>query len=453
MRVSDDSTTWRPQGPLALEVVGGGALSGVVEIHGSKKCVPKLIVASLLTDEPCSIEGVPRIDDVDLARQLAGCFGRTAVESEPRRIEISGQGEVPANPKAALSPLAVASRVPIVSAGVQLARFGEAWVPELGGDEIGARPIDEHVRLLKCLGAEVGFEQGFFRATTRGLRGARIELPYPMVGVTEHALLGASMIKGRTEVANVAVDPEILELATVLNEMGASVEVNVGQRRIAIDGVPELGGFAHAALPDRIEAGSWACAALATGGDILVRGATPTGMSPLLDAHRSVGGEAKLLSDGLRFTGSLCPRATIRIDTGPYPAFESDWQSPMLVALSQASRESIIHETVFEDRFAATQSLRRMGVDICLSSECDWQSGPCLFGREGKAHLAVVRGPASLVATRAHMPDLRNGFALTLAALSASGRSLLTGAETLRRGYENLPASLRSLGGTIDVVE
>lgn len=451
---SEDQAVFEQVAPHSLRVSGGRPLTGEVEVHGSKKSLPKIIIASLLTDEPCRVDGVAWIDDVAVASGLAQALGRNVSRSGARQLVVAGMYAPSPTLKEDLSAIAGRSRVPILGAGPQLARCGEAWIPPLGGDRIGTRSIEAHLELLRSLGADVSSCDGWLHITARGLRAARIDLPFPMVGVTEQALLAASLASGETRLSNAAVDPEVAELAAVLREMGASIEIDVGKRAIAIRGVEKLGGFDHLTKPDRIEAGSWASAALATGGEIVVRGASAEGMESFLDHYRLTGGEVAPMSDGIRFTGATGRAGTIRIDTGAYPAFESDWQSPMLVALTQVAAGSVVHETVFEERFSAVASLREMGADVHLQADCGWaREDRCRIGVTNSPHVAVVNGPSPLRGVRAHMPDLRSGFALTLAALAARGESVLIGAEVLHRGYECLTQRLQSLGGVVDVTD
>jgi UDP-N-acetylglucosamine 1-carboxyvinyltransferase len=436
-----------------LTVTGGTVLCGEVEVFGSKKSLPKIMVASLLTDEPCHLDDVSWIEDVAVASSMLGAAGRSVTRTDSRSLSIEGRCSMPVAPIQALGAVAGMSRVPILTAGPQLARFGQAWIPPLGGDRIGMRGITVHISLLRRLGARVEVRDGWIHATAAGLCGAALELPFPMVGVTEHALLSAVLAEGRTELRNAAVDPEIEELGAVLRTMGARVEIDRTRRVVAIDGVETLAGFRHVLGRDRIEAGSWASLALAVAGDITVRGVTASDMSAFLPSYRAAGGEATGSGSAIRFTGTTAPGSQLRIESGPYPLYETDWHPPMMAALTQVGGESSIHETLFESRFTSVPALRAMGADIDLLATCGWDRCSCRLGTEGASHRAVVRGPTRLTGGRARVPDLRGGFALLVAALASPGDSILAGAELLRRGYEDLPTRLKALGGLVDVAE
>jgi UDP-N-acetylglucosamine 1-carboxyvinyltransferase len=382
---------------------------------------------------------------------MLGAVGRVVTRTGSRSLSIEGGCSMPTAPVEAFGVVGGISRVPILTAGAQLARLGEAWIPPLGGDRIGMRGITWHLSLLRRLGARVEARDGWIHATAAGLRGATLELPFPMVGVTENALLSGALAKGRTELRNAAVDPEIEELGAVLRTMGARVEIDRARRVVAIDGADALAGFDHLIGRDRIEAGSWASLALAVGGDITVRGVTTSDMSTFLPAYRAVGGEAIGSADAVRFVGTTVHDSQLRIESGPYPLYETDWHPPMMAALTQVGGESSIHETLFESRFTSVPALRAMGADIDLLSGCGGSRDSCRLGAEGASHLAVVRGPTRLRGARARTPDLRGGFALLIAALASGEDSTLTGTELLRRGYEDLPSRLQALGGAVSV--
>lgn len=437
--------------PMTVTIRGGSDLSGEVEVFGSKKLVPKVMAASLLTDEPCDLGCISWIEDVAVASVLLSGFGRRIEKTGPRRIRVSGKCSPSSSSKRQFERAARKSRVPILTAGPQLARLGEARIPPLGGDLIGRRGIEVHISLLQGFGADVMVRDGWIYATAARLRGTVFELPFPMVGVTEHALLAAVLAVGRTEIHNAAVDPEIQELTAVLRKMGARIAIDSSRRTVVIDGVPELDGFQHSAGRDRIEAGSWASLALACGGDVLVRGVDAREMRAFLYPYRASGGEARASSDGIRFTGSSRRHPCIRLESGPYPAFETDWHPPLLAALTQTRGSASVHETLFEGRFTTVPALRKMKAKIKLSAACGWTHPPCRFGLEQRQHTAIVRGPTQLRAIRANIPDLRGGFALLAAALTCPDESILSGAELMQRGYEDLPARLRLLGGKISV--
>src|SRR5690606_29223396 len=328
------------------------------------------------------------------------------------------------------------SRIPILFCGPLLHRLGEAFIPDLGGCRIGDRPIDFHLDILRSFGAVVDKGvQGIQISAPRGLVGTLIELPYPSVGATEQTLLTAVRARGLTELRGAATEPEIMDLVAVLQKMGAIISVDT-DRTIRVEGVDRLDGFRHTALADRIEAGSWACAALATRGDVFVRGASQLDMMTFLNKYRKVGGEFDVRDEGIRFWhagGDLDP---IVLETVVHPGFMTDWQQPLVVALTQATGLSIVHETVYENRFGFTEALVGMGATIQVYREC-LGGRPCRFGQRNFRHSAVISGPTPLSAAEIEVPDLRGGFSHLIAALAAKGQSTVRGIDLIDRGYEH----------------
>ena len=275
-------------------------------------------------------------------------------------------------------------------------------------------------------------------------------LSYPSVGATEQILLTAVQADGITTLTNAAVEPEITDLINVLQKMGAIISVDT-DRTIRIEGVDRLEGFVHSALPDRIEAASWGAAALATRGDVFVKGAHQPDMTTFLNTFRKVGGKFDVEADGIRFYhpgGELKP---IVLETNVHPGFMTDWQQPLVVALTQADGLSIVHETVYENRFGFTSALRKMGANIQLYKECVG-SMPCRFGASNFYHSAVISGPTPLHAADITVPDLRGGFSHLIAALAAEGTSHVSGIDVISRGYEHFISKLRALHADIEYV-
>ena len=292
---------------------------------------------------------------------------------------------------------------------------------------------------------------GISISAPKGLKGAKLELPYPSVGATEQVLLTAVRAEGITELSGAAVEPEILDLIAVLQKMGAIITVQT-DRVIRIEGVPELTGYNHRALPDRNEAASWASAALVTKGDIYVEGANQQDLTAFLNIYRKIGGAFDVDDDGIRFYhpgGKLNP---LVLETDVHPGFMTDWQQPVVVALSQADGVSIVHETVYENRFGFTDALIRMGANIQVHREC-LGSIPCRFGQRNFLHSAVISGPVKLKGAEIDIPDLRGGFSHLIAALAAEGTSRVTGVELINRGYEHFLDKLEGLGADFDVTD
>ncbi|HLS02847.1 MAG TPA: UDP-N-acetylglucosamine 1-carboxyvinyltransferase, partial [Beutenbergiaceae bacterium] len=324
--------------------------------------------------------------------------------------------------------------------------------PDLGGCHIGDRPIDFHLAILREFGAVVDkLDSGvWIKAPSRGLRGSKITLPYPSVGATEQLLLTAVRAQGQTELSNAAIEPEIMSLIDVLQRMGAIIHVDT-DRVILVEGVDRLYGSNYTALPDRIEAASWASAALATRGDIYVRGAEQSAMGTFLNTFRKVGGEFDIDDHGIRFRhpgGSLTPAV---LETDVHPGFMTDWQQPLVVALTQADGLSIVHETVYENRFGFTEALKRMGATIQVYREC-LGGKDCRFGQRNYFHSAVISGPTPLKAADIEVPDLRGGFSHLIAALAADGTSNVSGIELIYRGYEYFMEKLNALGAKVEQV-
>jgi UDP-N-acetylglucosamine 1-carboxyvinyltransferase len=337
------------------------------------------------------------------------------------------------------------SRVPVLLCGPLLHRLGEAFIPDLGGCRIGERPINYHLDVLRQFGAEIDKRRDGLRLTApRGLTGADVHLPYPSVGATEQVLLTAVRARGITTLHNAAIEPEIMDLIAILQKMGALISVQT-DRVITIEGVERLGGFDHLAIPDRIEAGSWACAALATHGDIYVRGAQQLPMMPFLNVFRRIGGAFDVDDEGIRFWHPGGPLRAIALETDVHPGFMTDWQQPLVVALTQTTGLSIVHETVYENRLGFTDALLDSGAQIQTYRECLGGS-PCRFGRANFQHSAVISGPTPLRAAEITVPDLRGGFSYLIAALAAEGRSTVHGIDFIYRGYERFSEKLDALG-------
>ncbi|WP_309071811.1 UDP-N-acetylglucosamine 1-carboxyvinyltransferase [Arthrobacter sp.] len=435
-----------------LTIRGGVPLAGKVTVRGAKNLVPKAMVAALLGSAPSVLRNVPEIKDVDVVTSLLKLHG-VEVSKDPVTGDLTMD---PANAKMAASKDIDAhagdSRIPILFCGPLMHSIGEAFIPDLGGCKIGDRPIDYHLQVLRNFGAVVDKRPGGISISApKGLHGAKLELPYPSVGATEQVLLTATRAEGITELSGAAVEPEIMDLIAVLQKMGAIITVQT-DRTIRIEGVKELGGFNHKAISDRNETASWASAALVTRGDIYVEGARQLDLTAFLNTYRKIGGAFDVNDDGIRFYhpgGKLSP---LVLETDVHPGFMTDWQQPLVVALTQAEGVSIVHETVYENRFGFTDALVRMGANIQVHREC-LGSVPCRFGQRNFLHSAVISGPVQLHGTDIDVPDLRGGFSHLIAALAAVGTSRVTGIELINRGYERFQDKLEALGADFDVAE
>jgi UDP-N-acetylglucosamine 1-carboxyvinyltransferase len=428
-----------------LVVRGDTPLRGEVRVRGAKNLVSKAMVAALLGNGPSRLYDVPRVRDVEIVRDLLELHGVRVSDGpesgelvlDPTNVERANVDEINVH--------AGSSRIPILLCGPLLHRLGHAFIPELGGCHIGDRPIDFHLGALREFGAVVEkTPSGLHLTAPNGLHGTKFDLPYPSVGATEQVLLAAVLAEGVTELRNAAVEPEIIDLICVLQKMGAIIRVHT-DRAIEIEGVSRLDGYTHRPIPDRIEAASWGAAALATRGDVFVRGARQADMMTFLNVFRSIGGRFDVQDGGIRFWHPGNELRAVAIETDVHPGFMTDWQQPMVVALTQAHGLSIVHETVYERRLGYTDALNQMGATIQTYREC-LGGTPCRFGRRNFRHSAVIAGPSKLHATELVIPDLRAGFSHLIAALAAEGTSLVWGVSLINRGYEDFEAKLAALG-------
>lgn len=423
---------------------GGKPLHGRIEVRGAKNLVTKAMVAALLGKTPSVLRNVPNISDVRVVASLLALHGVLITKGDepdewrldPSNVEVAHHADIDAH--------AGSSRIPILFCGPLLHRLGEAFIPDLGGCRIGDRPIDFHLDALREFGAVIEKKpSGISLSAPNGLTGANIELPYPSVGATEQVLLTAVLAQGQTELRNAAIEPEIVDLICILQKMGAIITMEPN-RVIFIEGVEELQGYTHRAIFDRNEAASWAAAALATQGDIVVGGVKQEEMMTFLNVFRKVGGAFEVLDDGMRFWhpgGTLQP---VTIETDVHPGFMTDWQQPLVIALTQADGVSTIHETVYENRFGFTDALNKMGADIVVYKDGLADERRRVMRREFE-QAAVITGPTPLHGAEIEVPDLRGGFSHFIAALTADGQTTISNIGIIARGYENLIDKLRLL--------
>jgi UDP-N-acetylglucosamine 1-carboxyvinyltransferase len=436
---------------VACYVVDGGTpLQGTVSVSGAKNAATKMLVASLLTEETCVLHNTPRIGDVSITESLLRAIGahiRWSPDHPSTMLVTTSEVMNHAPP----SELGRMNRLAVLTLGPMLHRCGQATIPAPGGDRIGPRPINFHIDGLIQMGAEIEYRDGSYFARAKRLRGATIRLPFPSVGTTENLVITASLAKGVTVIENAAIEPEIMDLIKFLQKMGAIIELKV-DRKIVVEGVERLRGAVHRILPDRLEAVSLAIAAYLTKGDVRVVGATQDHLLTFLNTLYRIGLDFSVEDKAIRFFGDERPPRSIAIETDVHPGFMTDWQQPFTVLLTQARGMSVVHETIYEDRFGYTQELNRMGADIGLYSKCLGEIA-CRFREKEYAHSCIVRGPTPLSGTALTIPDIRAGCSYILAALCAQGTSTLTGIEHIERGYERLPEKLRTLGAKIEKVD
>jgi len=427
-----------------IVINGGKPLKGRIEVRGAKNLATKAMVAALLADSPSLLKDVPDISDVGVVTGMLGAYGVT--------VTSVGEGQLLLDPSNVLKAqfheidaLAGSSRIPILFCGPLLHRLGEALIPDLGGCRIGDRPIDFHMNALRAFGAIVDKSYEGIRLTApNGLHGADIELPYPSVGATEQVLLTAVLAEGTTELRNAAIEPEIMDLIAILQKMGAIISVEPN-RVIFIEGVQSLHGYEHRALFDRNEAASWASAALATEGDIFVGGAKQQELMTFLNIFRKAGGAFDIHEDGIRFYHPGGPLKPVVVETDVHPGFMTDWQQPLIVALTKAEGRSVVHETVYENRFGFTDALIEMGANIVVHKD-GLESVTRRVPRRPLEQAAVIIGPTPLHGADIEIPDLRGGFSHLIAALTADGQSTVSNVGIISRGYEHFIDKLRILG-------
>jgi UDP-N-acetylglucosamine 1-carboxyvinyltransferase len=422
-------------------VKGGKPLHGTVKLSGAKNSASKLFISTLLTEKPVHISNCPcSTIEMHITRKICESLGT--------KFQKFTSGEVVLQTKSFRDTsfsenLGIVNRIGVLMAGPLLSRAGEARIPKPGGDQIGKRPIDFHLDALKKLGAEVKEYDKFYELKAKRLSGADISLPYPSVGATENIIISACLAEGTTYLNNAAVEPEIIDMILMLQKMGAVIDV-LTDRRIVIKGVEKLGGAVHRVLPDRLEAASLACAAIASKGEVIVKDARQCDMISFLNAIRLIGADYEILDGGIKFfyKGKLKP---LIVETNVHPGFMTDWQPPFLILLTQADGVSIIHETVYENRFGYVSELKKMGADIELYNKCLGGS-VCRFANTNYSHSAVIKGSSKLKASSITVPDIRAGFSYLVAAILAKGESVVDGAHYIDRGYENIDEKLKKLG-------
>ncbi len=411
-----------------LRITGGRKLLGRVEISGAKNASLPAMAASLLTDQTVELENVPEVWDASTMRRLLAELGAEVDHSSSHRMKIS----VPSvRSFEAPYELVKTMRASVLVLGPLVARHGRARVSLPGGCAIGARPIDLHLKALEKLGAEVIIEHGFVDVRTDGLRGAEIYFDNVTVTGTENILMAACLARGETILANCAQEPEVIDLAKLLTEMGARIE-GAGTQTIRVSGVPRLSGAKHPIIPDRIEAGTFLTAGALVGGEIEVAHCEPAHLTAILEKLEAIGTELEVEGDLIRLHASGSLKA-VNLRTLPYPGFPTDMQAQLMTLLTQAEGTGFIAETIFENRFMHVAELNRMGADIRLDG-----------------HTAVVKGSTPLSGARVMATDLRASACLVLAGLVAEGQTVIDRVYHLDRGYENIEAKLARLGAEIE---
>jgi len=420
-------------------VAPSGPLRGDVRVRGSKNAVTKHMVAAVLGEGPSEIHNAPEVGDVGITADILRSLG-VGVDVSSGVVRVEPVSELHSAVPLSFTGL---NRIPILLLGPLLQRTGEAFVPLVGGDRIGVRPVDFHVEALTRMGAEIEVREDGVAAKTRGLRGARIELPYPSVGATETVLLSAVLAEGKTVLRNAATEPEVIELALFLQRMGARIEL-FPQRRIVIEGVERLAGARVRLAGDRNEAFSYLAAGLVTGGHVRVLGCAQDRLVTAITTLNRMGAQLEITDEWVTAHAPHGLRSAA-VQTDTHPGFMTDWQTPLMVLFSQADGMSVLHETVYEDRLVYVPALQRMGAEIELFAMC--LGGPaCRFHDTSSLHSAVVRGVSQLRGAEVEIPDVRAGFSSVIAAAIADAPSTLHGIQHLERGYHRPMEQLASLG-------
>lgn len=411
-------------------VNNNGPLHGEVEVSGAKNAVLPLLAATLLTGEQCAIEGVPALADVAVMKKMLINYGATVDDTEAGLVKVQAKDIITVEGDPALVQ---EMRASTVAMGPLLARCGKVVMPMPGGCTIGKRPIDLHLKGFRALGATVVEEEDkvIITAGPDGLIGDAIYLDFPSVGATENILMAAVLAKGTTIIENAAKEPEIIDLANLLNKMGAKIK-SAGTDMIRIEGVAKLSGAMHEVIPDRIEAGTFMLAAAITRGDVLVRNALPGHIRPIIAKLKECGVKVDVLDEGIYVDARHGELIATDIKTLPYPGFPTDIQSPFMAFLTTVNGKSVVRETVFENRFMHVVELNRMGADISTEN------------RE-----AIIPGGKELHGAKVRATDLRAGAAMVLAGLVADGTTEVSEIYHIERGYENFVNKFKAIGADI----
>jgi UDP-N-acetylglucosamine 1-carboxyvinyltransferase len=415
-----------------IAITGGARLQGEIPISGAKNSAIKLMAASLLTEEALRLTNMPRLADTRFLGKLLQRLGTEVVES----VGEDGPETLLRTPEItsgfASYDLVRQMRASFNVLGPLLARTGQAKVSLPGGCTIGARPVDLHLQALEALGARIDLHEGYVYAQApRGLKGAHIDFPFASVGATEHAMLAAVLADGETLLTNAACEPEMIDLADCLNAMGAKVS-GAGTSTIQIQGVSRLHGATHAVMPDRIETGTYALAAAMAGGEVRLTRTRTDFIQAMIDKMIEAGVEVTSHNDGLTVRRNGALLKAVEFETSVYPGFPTDLQAPFMALMTLADGESVIRETIFENRLMHAPELRRMGADITV------QGGE-----------ARVRGVTSLEGAQVMATDLRASVCLVIAGLAARGETMVNRVYHLDRGFERLEEKLGACGAQI----
>ena len=410
-----------------LLITGGRPLAGEVRVSGAKNAALPIMCAALLTDQPLALDNVPRLMDVRTMAKLLAQMGVEVGKQDDGRLQL--QAAKVANPVAGYE-LVKTMRASVLVLGPLLARCGRAKVSLPGGCAIGARPVDQHVKGLQAMGAEITVEHGYMNASAKRLRGARIAMDVVTVTGTENLMLAAALAEGETVLENAAREPEVVDLAKCLSAMGARID-GAGTDTIRVKGVASLSGSKHRVMPDRIETGTYLAAVAAAGGKVRLTGAAPDTLGATIDKLKEAGAKVACGKDSIEIEMNSRPRS-VNLSTAPYPGFATDMQAQLMAMDCVAEGTGTITETIFENRFMHALELQRLGADISIHD-----------------NTAVVKGVERLQGAIVMATDLRASASLVVAGLVAQGETLIDRIYHLDRGYEALEHKLSGLGAKI----
>ena len=409
-----------------LLIEGGARLEGAVRVSGAKNAALPILCAGLLTSEPLRLANAPRLNDVRTMQTLLGQMGVKAERDDGLLTVTAKRVDWPLAPYELVKTM----RASILALGPLLARCGEARVSLPGGCAIGLRPVDQHVKGLQALGAEINLDHGYIDAKARRLKGARFVFDVVSVTGTENLMMAATLAKGVSTLENVAREPEVVDLARCLNAMGARIS-GAGTDRIVVEGVDRLHGAAHEIMPDRIETGTFLAAAAAAGGDVTLTGTRAETLEAVLEKLAEAGATLAVDPGAIRLKRDAKLKSVV-LRTAPYPAFPTDMQAQLMALMTLADDTTVITETIFENRMMHVQELKRLGADI-----------------EVEGSTAIVKGVAALKGANVMATDLRASACLVIAGLIAEGETAVDRIYHLDRGYEAIEEKLASLGARI----
>ena len=414
-----------------IQIIGGRQLHGEIKISGAKNAALPLIAASILVDGRTCFSNVPDLMDITSIRLLLDDLGASCKVSKGC-LEVDGSSIIKIE---AQYDLVRKMRASILVLGPLVARFGHAKVSMPGGCAIGARPVNMHLSGLEALGAKISIEHGYIEAKADRLIGNEIYFDMPTVTGTENLMMAASLAKGTSVLRNAAREPEIVALADALTQMGAKIN-GAGTAIITIEGVKRLHPVDIQIIPDRIETGTFMVAAAATGGDVLIKGCEPEHIGGIINKLKATGTTIETSSDSIRVIGKA-PIKSVDIKTLPYPGFPTDMQAQFMTLMTIANGNSMIHESIFENRFTHANELLRMGADIAISS----------------GNIAMVRGVKKLQGAQVMASDLRASASLVIAGLVARGTTVISRVYHMDRGYEAIEKKFSLLGANIERIK